>query len=134
MIQPLLIFSDWAIFIGRVVLGLILMRHGLPKLRNLKGTGEWFQSISFRPGNFWAAVAGIVEFVGGLALVLGFLGQLAAFFVVLEFAVVLLKFKGKAMFQEDSEKDWLIFSLALLVLTLGSGALSADEILGLVLY
>ena len=134
MIQPLLIFSDWAIFVARVVLGLILVRHGLPKLKNPKGTGVWLEGVGFRPGIFWGLVAGLLEFVGGLALVFGFLTQLASFFIVLQFLVILFKFKNKAMFEKDAEIDWLILTLALLILTLGSGALSVDEFFGLILY
>ncbi len=134
MIQPLLVFSNSAIFILRVVVGLILMRHGLPKLKNLKGTGEWFQGIGFKPGTLWAAVAGVTEFVGGLAIVLGFLTQLAALFVALEFIVILVKFKKDEMFAKESELDWLILAAALALLTLGGGAASLERFLGLILY
>ncbi|KKU93801.1 MAG: DoxX family protein [Candidatus Jorgensenbacteria bacterium GW2011_GWA1_48_13] len=134
MIQPLLVFSNSAIFILRVVVGLVLMRHGLPKLKNIKGTGEWLQGVGFRPGNFWAVVAGLVEFVGGLALVLGFLTQLASVFIAVEFLVILVKFKKDKMFAGESEIDWLILAAALILMTLGSGALSLERFLGLILY
>ena len=134
MIQPFLVFSNWAIFVLRVVIGLILMRHGLPKLKDIKGTGGWFQSIGFKPGTFWAVVAGVTELIGGLFLVLGFLTQLAAFFIVLEFLVILIRFKKDKMFAGESEIDWLILAAALALLTLGSGALSLERFLGLILY
>lgn len=134
MVQPLLVFSDWGVFVLRIVVGLIMVRHGWPKLKNLKSTGAWFEGVGFKPGIFWAAVAGLIELVGGLALVLGLLTQLAAFFIALEFLVVLLKFRKKTMFSQAVEIDWLIFAAALIIVTLGGGAISFDQFFGLLLY
>ncbi|HXF44155.1 MAG TPA: DoxX family protein [Candidatus Paceibacterota bacterium] len=134
MIQPFLVFSNWAIFVLRVVVGLILMRHGLPKLKDLKGTGAWFGSVGFKPGMFWAAVAGIVETAGGLALVLGFLTQFFSFFVALEFLVIIIKFKKDVMFSKEAEIDWIFLAAAIALLTLGGGAFSLDGFWGLILY
>ena len=54
-------------FILRIVLGVVFVAHGYPKLfKNFSGTAGWFDSIGFRPGKFWALVAGGVEFFGGL--------------------------------------------------------------------
>ena len=134
MIQPLLIFGNWAILALRVVLGLILMRHGLPKLKSLKKTGGWFEGVGFRPGVFWALVGGIIEYVGGLAIVLGFLTQLAAVFIAFEFAIILVFFRKSRMFTKEAEIDWLILAMALAVATLGSGLLSLEGYWGLILF
>jgi len=134
MIQPLLVFGNWTIFVLRVVLGLILMRHGLPKLKDLKGTGSWFDSIGFRPGGFWALAAGVVEFVGGIAIILGFLTQAIALLVALQFIVILFGFKKSKMFGKESEIDWLILTIALALAALGGGVLSLDSYLGFILY
>ncbi len=134
MIQPFLVFSDWAIFLLRLAVGLILIRHGLPKLKNIRGTGEWFASIGFRPGNFWAVVAGLTEFVGGLALILGFLTQFVSLVVALEFLVIIVKFRKDQMFTKEAEIDWLLLVGALALMTLGGGALSLERFLGLILY
>jgi putative oxidoreductase len=134
MVQPLLVFSNWAILILRVVVGVVLMRHGLPKLKDLKGTGRWLESVGFKPGGFWAFVAGVVEFGGGLALVLGALTQFVAVIVALQFVVILLKFKKEKMFAKESELDWLILAAALAIATLGGGIFSLDNYFGLIVY
>ncbi|MBI4034198.1 MAG: DoxX family protein [Candidatus Brennerbacteria bacterium] len=134
MIQPFLVWSDWAIFVLRVVVALTLIRHGLPKLKDLRGTGGWFESVGFRPGAFWALVAGLTETLGGLAMLLGFLTQLAALLVALEFVVILVKFRGSKMFAKDAELEWLILAAALALMTLGSGALSLNSYFGLIVY
>lgn len=134
MIQLFLVFSDWAVLFLRVVLALILIRHGLPKLKNLKETASWFQGAGFKPGSGWAFVAGITEAVAGLAILIGFLTQVFALIVVLEFIVILVKFRGDKMFTKESELDWLVLAAALILVTLGSGVLSLERYLDLILY
>jgi uncharacterized membrane protein YphA (DoxX/SURF4 family) len=44
----------------------------------LKGTGGFFETMGFRPGVLFAAMAGLSELAGGLLLVLGLLTSLGA--------------------------------------------------------
>lgn len=75
---------DLAITILRVVIGLFFFGHGAQKLfgwfggAGLSGTTEWFQSMGLNPPKFWALVAGLCEFIGGIGLVFGFLTPIAA--------------------------------------------------------
>lgn len=69
----------------RVTAGLLLMPHGAQKLFGLFGgygltaTGEFFATqLGLHPGIVFALLAGLVEFFGGLALVLGLLTRPAA--------------------------------------------------------
>src|SRR3989338_6065893 len=126
MIQPLWALSAGAALIARLVLGLFLIRHGVPKLRDLKGTGEWMQSVGFRPGEVRALAAGLLGVVGGAALVLGFFTQPFALLVAAQFAVILLSVKRKEK-AVDKELDLVILVLALLLATLGGGQYSLDE-------
>jgi putative oxidoreductase len=54
--------------------------HGSQKLfgwlggYGIAGTGGFFEKLGFRPGRFFAALAGAGEFVGGVLVVLGLLG------------------------------------------------------------
>lgn len=136
MIQPLLVFSDWGIFILRVVLGLIMVAHGLPKIKNLRGTAREFGGMGFRPGIFWATIVALVEFVGGLGLILGFFTQFFALLVAVQFIVILFKLKLRpgAKLAGGYELDLLIAASALILATLGSGALSLEQFLGVILY
>ncbi len=134
MIQFLFIWSDWGIFFLRFVLGLLLVRHGWPKLKDLKATGENFGKMGFKPGRFWGTLAGLLEFFGGLALIFGLFTQIVATLFVLEFAVILLKVKRKSGFVGGYELDLLIFVAALLLALIGGGALSLDGLLGIILF
>ena len=62
----------------RITAGLMLMPHGAQKLfgwfggYGLEATGQFFEgSLGMSPGILFALLAGLVEFFGGLALVLG---------------------------------------------------------------
>ncbi len=133
MIQPLLVFSDWGILALRLALGAILIVHGWPKIKNLKATAEWLGQ-TFKPGLFWAIVVALTEFVGGLFLVFGFLTQIVSFFLVIEFLVIIFKVKRGKPLVDGFEFDLLILAAALILLTLGSGLVSLDNYLGIILY
>ena len=134
MIQFLLIWSDWGILLVRAVLGLILMGHGLPKLKNLKATGESFQNMGFKPGAFWGTLIAILEVFGGLALTLGFFTQIFAALVAIEFVVILATVKRKSGFVGGYELDLLILAVAILLVLVGGGSVSIDNSLGILLF
>ncbi|MFH1193261.1 MAG: DoxX family protein [Candidatus Jorgensenbacteria bacterium] len=134
MIQPLFVFYDWGLLALRVVLGVILIAHGLPKLKNLGAAGGKFAAMGFRPGAFWAAVAGVIEFVGGLFIIAGFLTQLAALFVFLQFLVIIFKVRRGKKFAGEYEFDILIAAAALLIMTTGGGLWSIEQTRGMFIF
>ncbi len=134
MIQPLWIWSDWGLLVLRVILGLILIKHGWPKLKDLKQAGNGFAQMGFKPGVFWATVVSLLEVFGGLLLILGFLTQIVAFFVAIEFIVILIKVKRKAGFVGGYEFELLILAAALALIVLGAGRVSLDTVSGLIIY
>ncbi|HSK39693.1 MAG TPA: DoxX family protein [Arenibaculum sp.] len=78
----------------RITTGLLLMPHGAQKLfgwfggYGLTATGEFFGTqLGMQPGILFALLAGLVEFFGGLALVLGLLTRPAALGVAVLMAV-----------------------------------------------
>ncbi len=133
MIQPFFVFSDWAFLVLRVVLGAVMIYHGLPKLKNLKATIDDFASMGLKPGIFWALLSGIAEFLGGVFLVLGFLTQVASLVLAIQFVLVVLWVKGLKNFK-SLEFDLLILASLLVLMTVGGGALSVDGFFGLFLY
>lgn len=123
-------YQDFAPLALRLALGIILIRHGFPKLfganPGLKGFAGWLGSIGFPLPMFWALIVVALEVFGGAALVLGFLTQWVALLVVIQFAVIMLVVKRKQPASE-SEIDLLIFSIALALIFLGSGFYSLDN-------
>ncbi len=68
---------DLGILLVRVLFGLAIAAHGAQKLfsafggNGLKGTGGYFETLGFRPGVPFAALAGSSELGGGLLLAVG---------------------------------------------------------------
>ena len=132
MISTLLIFSDWTILILRLVLGVIFLAHGWPKIKNLKATGQNFEMMGFKPGAFWGTIVSVVEFLGALALILGLYTQLAALLIAFQMLVAALwKMKNKQGLIGGYEFDLILATSSLLLATLGSGVYSLDSYLRL---
>ncbi|HVO02578.1 MAG TPA: DoxX family protein, partial [Candidatus Cybelea sp.] len=87
--------SPFAEPLVRVATGLFLAPHGAQKLfgafggYGIEATGQFFASKLGLPTSF-ALLAGLIEFVGGIALALGLLTRVAAGFVVGLMAVAVL--------------------------------------------
>ncbi len=125
MWQPFLFFSDWGLLVLRFVLGLILVYHGLPKIKSLNQTKENFKNMGLRLASFWAVLVSFLEFFGGLLLIFGLLTQIIALLVFLQFLFIVFFLKRKAKFDEK-EFDLLILASALALIVLGGGVYSLD--------
>lgn len=134
MIQILFIYADFAVFILRIALGVILLTHGIPKLKDINGTAGWFDSIGFKPGKLWATVAGYAEVVGGAMLIAGFFTQLAALILAAQFATILTwRLKTKQKLVGGYELDLIMFAALLLVAAIGSSFYALDSFFGIFL-
>jgi putative oxidoreductase len=124
----------------RVVVGLLLAGHGAQKLfgwfggHGIEGTGGFFQSLGYKPGKRWAAVAGMSEFGGGVLLALGLLTPLAAAMLIgtmFNAAVSVHAEKGPWVSNGGWEYTLVIAASAAAVAFTGPGAASVDHALGL---
>ncbi len=111
-------YSGWAFATLRVVVGVIFLAHGWPKLKNLKQTQEWFGSIGFKPGVFWGTFVALLETFGATALILGlFVQPLAALFVVLMLGAGFWKMKQGQKLSGGYELDLVLLAACLLLMT-----------------
>ena len=135
MFPILYIFSDWTILFLRLVLGVILLAHGWPKIKDLKTAADNFLAMGFKPARFWATVVAIAEFFGGVALILGIYVQTVAFIFVIEFFVInVWRIRRKQPLAGGFEFDLLILAASAALVTLGGGILSVDKFLFLLGY
>ena len=113
----------------RIPVGIIFAAHGAQKLfgwfggYGLDGTGQFFGSIGLTPGYLMALLAGLVEFFGGLALVLGVLVRPAA--AALAFAMLIAVFAvhwSKGFFASNGGYEYALALLAASVALVLSGA------------
>ena len=134
MIQPLFVFYDWALLALRVAVGVVLIAHGFPKWRDMKGTADWMGSLGLRPGIAFAFTAVVVEVLGGLALILGFFTQFVALVVVAQFLFIIFKVNRTKGLKGGYELDLLILAAAALLATTGGGLFGLDRTFGIFIY
>jgi putative oxidoreductase len=119
----LAIYSDFGIALLRVALGIILLAHGWPKIKDLKTTAVSFEGMGFRPGGLWGTIAAVVEFFGGVLLITGLFTRFTAFVVFGQFIVILIwRLRRRDPLVGGFELDLLMLVAALTILTLGPGA------------
>ncbi len=134
--EYLLTYQDAGLFVLRLALGVIFVAHGYPKLfKMFGGFAGWLESIGIKPGKFWAAVVGVTEFFGGIAVILGVFTQVAGLLLAINMIVAMAKVKwGKVKMIEMDKMGWEIdlalFALALALVFLGAGAYSLSRYLG----
>lgn len=131
--------TDLGILILRVLFGAVIAAHGSQKLfgafggYGLKGTGAFFETLGFKPGAFFAAMAGCSELVGGLLLVLGLLTPAGAALVLATMIVAMGSVHLKNGFFAASngiELPFLFAAAALSLVFTGGGGYSLDAMLG----
>lgn len=134
-------YPDLALLILRVVIGGIVMPHGLLKFGlvgqsgSIAGVAGWFNSIGLRPGSFWAYVAAIAEAGGGLLTVLGLGGPIGPGLLAGDLVVVTVVAHWPQGFWAGSGKVGWEFPVplaagGLAIALAGNGGLSLDRLLG----
>jgi putative oxidoreductase len=128
MLSTFFFYGGLGVFVLRVVLGAIFIVHGWPKIKNLKATAMNFGGMGFRPGIFWGTIVAVLEFAGGIALVLGAFTQAVAALFVLEFVVILIwRITKGNPFVHGWEFDLLILAALLVLFFNGGGSYSFDR-------
>jgi putative oxidoreductase len=123
------LFSDWSLLGLRIVLGIIFLAHGVPKIKNLKQTATWFSSVGFKPGMFWAPLVALVEFFGALLILAGFWVEYVAVVFLVQFVVIIIwKLATRQKLVGNLEVDLLVFGALLILLTMGSGSFSIVQL------
>jgi putative oxidoreductase len=130
--QMLLPYTGFLALFLRVWVGANFVAHGYPKLgKDRQQTLQWTKSLGVPAVATYLAI--ILEFFGGLSLIIGFIVPIVGFFIALEMigAIFLKKSKMKApyMGQNSYEIDITYLMLAIALIVLGAGALSIDGIL-----
>lgn len=135
--------DDFAVTILRLLLGVVFFAHGAQKTLGwfggygFSGTMGFFTHQMSIPAPF-AVLAIAAEFLGGIGLLFGFLGRIAAFGIAFEMCVaVFLIHRHFGFFAnwsgqqkgEGFEYHILAVAIALAIMIKGSGALSVDRAL-----
>ena len=130
---------DFGLLVARLVFGITMSAHGAQKLfgwfggYGLSGTGQFFESIGFRPGRVLAAAAGLGELAGGLLVALGLFGPVGpALMLSVMIVASSLHWKNGLFATANGIELPLLYSAAAVALAFtGYGAYSLDALLGL---
>mgnify|MGYP003700555659 CR=1 FL=1 len=118
----------------RVTVGALLIPHGYVKLfgGGLAGTAEFFASVGYEPAYLLALAVALVEFVGGLMLVVGLLTRPVAVAVAVFMAnAVLFHSANGFLWTEGGFEYPLMWTIAALFFAVrGGGPLSLDRRIG----
>lgn len=117
------------VLVARVFLSILFILAGYSKLTGLAGTAGFFGSIGLPLPTVTAVVVGLVELLGGIAVLIGFKTRIAAvvlaLFVIAATAIAHLDFSqaGNALMLQ---KNLAITGGFLLLAVFGAGSLSVD--------
>jgi putative oxidoreductase len=135
--------NDFTLTVLRLILGVIFLCHGGQKVLGWFGgstlgtTMNIFTQQMHIPAPL-AFLAIMAEFAGGMGLIVGLLGRIAAFGIISNMLVAILMVHGKfGLFMnwfgnqqgEGYEYHLLAIAIGLAILVKGSGALSIDRAL-----
>ncbi|MBZ9674995.1 DoxX family protein [Mesorhizobium sp. ES1-1] len=70
--------SSTTILLGRILLAVIFVLSGFNKLADIAGTAGYFGSMGLPVPTVTAVVVGLIELLGGLAIVVGFQTRIVA--------------------------------------------------------
>ena len=135
--------DDYVLTLSRVVLGIIFLAHGSQKVFGWFGGPGFDQTMkAFVQGMgipaFFAVMAILAEFLGGIGLLVGLLSRIAAVGIAMNMIVAVslvhaenglfMNWSGKQR-GEGFEYHLLALSVAVLVVVRGAGAWSLDRVL-----
>jgi putative oxidoreductase len=128
--------ARYGLAILRVVLGIAMIVHGWSKLSGGVGNvaGSFGGNLGIPAPGLMAWVVTIVELVGGILLVVGFLSQIAGILIALDMlgAILFAFLLRGAPFIENGAITWekeAVFAAAALCIALaGPGAWSVDDV------
>jgi putative oxidoreductase len=137
MIRPT-VGHDLALLVLRVALGATFIVHGYPKLfpNGPAGFAGFLQSLGFPIPMILAWIVSIVEFAGGIAMILGLFVRYVGALLVIEMTVTTIRVKmaGGTGFVGARGAGWeldaLLWAMALALVLLGAGPFSLDGALG----
>jgi putative oxidoreductase len=123
--------ADVGILILRISVGIVMVAHGLPKIfwKREVFNKKWKKEYGFPLGS--VILTGVVQVLGGLAIIVGFYTQISAFILALNMLVatyVSIWNHGEPFLSTPEGKGWdvnfLILAVLIALIFLGSGAWS----------
>jgi putative oxidoreductase len=118
----------------RIILGAIFANHGYGKLfsQGPDGVTSFFTNVGIPAASLFAWVVSLLEFGGGIAVILGLLPRYIALGFVIDMTVAIAATKNQFGFPgliAHSELELSLLAMAFVVLMAGPGKFSLDKLL-----
>lgn len=121
--------NNLLLLVGRILLAVIFILGGFSKLTNIGGTAGYFGSLGLPLPAVTAVIVGLWEFLGGLAVLIGFKTRIAAallaLFSVASALIAHFDFADQ-MQMTQLMKNFALAGGFLALAAAGAGALSVD--------
>lgn len=111
--------TDLGLLLVRVGLGLVFIAHGWAKIDGMDGTIGFFASIGLSA--FWAYLVAYVEFIGGIAMLVGLFTNWAGMLLAVVMIVAIVMLKLSKGFVGGYEFDLVLFLSSLAIVIAGPG-------------
>jgi len=108
----------------RILAGITLIIHGLPKLSNVAGSEVFFGKMGLPPD--LAMLIGLLEVIGGVALIVGIFTRIASILFIIEMLGATIVAKLPKGFVSGYEFDLLLMSISISLLLTGPGRASIE--------
>ena len=125
MIQQTKTVYNFAPLPLRIIAGIGFMMHGLPKLLDISNTQNSFTNMGLPPE--LAIIIGLLEFIGGLAILLGVFTRIAAGLLAINMIGAILLVKQSKGFIDGYELDLLYLAIMISLMLTGPGNLSIEK-------
>lgn len=109
----------------RILAGIAFIIHGLPKLSNIAGTEDFFANMIGLPAAM-ALPIGLLEVIGGIALLVGALTRVASILLIIEMIGSTIVAKLSRGFVGGYELDLLLMAISISLLLTGPGRISVE--------
>jgi putative oxidoreductase len=109
----------------RILAGIAFIIHGLPKLSNIAGTEQFFANMVGLPAAM-ALPIGLLEVIGGIALLVGVLTRIASILFIIEMIGSTITAKLSRGFVGGYELDLLLMAISISLLLTGPGRISIE--------
>ncbi|WP_249435826.1 DoxX family protein [Paenibacillus sp. Marseille-Q4541] len=110
----------------RVVLGFIFLMHGIVKFQGMEGTQSFFISLGLP--EFVATIVALVEFFGGLFLIIGLFTRIISLLFVAILVGAIFTAKAGAGFIGGYELDVALIGMGITLAVAGSRYVAVDSL------
>ena len=124
-------YKDYIPLLLRIAVGVVFIIAGYGKLTGIEGTIGFFDSVGIPLPAFSAWLVAIVEFFGGIMVLLGFYTRVPALLLAIVMLVAIITVKFEAGWGgEGWTYDFLLLIMCLSLLISGDGKASVGEATG----